>query len=377
MPGIIGSERSIPRLRSAPIALDAMGSDLRPVAEILGAADAVATSGSSVVLVGDRVLLEREMDRVGVLGRLAIQHAPETIARGESPGEAFRRKPRSSLRVALEMVRCGEASAMVSAGNTGALLVSAASILGRIHGVERPALGVGLPGLGRPVVLCDAGANASCRAGYLLGFARLASCMVRVASGRDEPIIGLLANGTEPAKDNDFTRAARRLLDGSGLAFAGCVEPHDLCDAAVDVVVTDGFTGSVLLKSMEATAHVARGVMERAVHAGASAAVGSWLVRRALRRDMTASLDDRESGGALLLGVDGLVFSLHGRSERRAIHTALRQASGLAASGLARALREAIPGPGRESRKSAEDAERAWSPAPGTIPAWSSDAPGS
>ena len=369
LPGL----RSIPSTgeRHAPIALDAMGSDLRPVAEILGAADAVRSSGLNVVLVGDREILEREMDRLGVLGRLPVRHAPQSVGMADSPVEVFRRKPRSSLRIALEMVRSGEASAMVSAGNTGALLVSAAATLGRIEGVDRPALGVQLPGLGRPVVLCDAGANASCRPAHLVGFARLASCMVRVVSGCLEPTVGLLANGVEASKGNALTRAARDLLEGSALAFTGYVEPQDLSDSGVDVLVTDGFTGNVLLKTMEATAQVARGLMERAFRAGLSSALGYWLVRRALRREMVAALDYRERGGALLLGVDGLVLSLHGRSEPRAIRTALQQATDLAASGLVQALHAVIPGTRSRVREGAADAEPSWAVEPGAIPAWS------
>lgn len=321
------------------IALDAMGSDLRPVAEILGAADAVRRAGIDVVLVGDRGLLEREMDRLGARGLMRVGHAPDCVDMGESPVEALRRKPRSSLRVALEMVRSGEVVGMVSAGNTGALLVSAAAILGRIEGVDRPALAVELPTLARPALLCDAGANSVCRPAHLLGFARLASCASAVASGRDEPRVGLLSNGAEERKGNDLTRAARMLLERSGLNFVGYVEPQDLPEGHVDVVVSDGFAGNILLKTMEATAQVAFGMMRRAFRASVPAGIGYLLARRSLRRRLTVPLDYGERGGAPLLGVNGLVLSLHGRSEACAIRTALCQAAELAASGLVDALR--------------------------------------
>ncbi|MEA2626202.1 MAG: phosphate acyltransferase [Candidatus Binatota bacterium] len=308
------------------IAIDAMGSDLAPVPEILGASRMLRHFDGEICLVGPRERLEPEMARLGCDHRIDVLDAPDTVTMEERPIEAFRRKPRSSLRIGLEAVRRGDAAALVSAGNSGALLVGAVAVLGSLPGHDRPALAVELPTMGRSTILTDAGANTACRPSHLLSFARMAAAAARVLAGVDHPTVGVLGNGTEPTKGTDLTRAATELLRASELDFTGYVEPHELPRGVVDVVVTDGFTGNVLLKTMEGTAELGRALLARAVANGVLPAIALGLARFALRRRLHGLLDYRERGGAPLLGVRGLVIAAHGRSNPDAIGGAIRQA---------------------------------------------------
>jgi glycerol-3-phosphate acyltransferase PlsX len=339
-----------------PVVIDATGSDTAPVPEILGAVEARSRFGIDVVLSGNHEALDRAMERLGCAGAVGVLDAPETIEPEDQPIEALRRKPASSMRMALEALRSRECDAVVSAGNSGALVVIATAVLGRIPGVERPALAVELPSLAGPVLFTDAGANSDCRPSHLLSFARLAERVARRMFGLSEPRIGLLCNGVELGKGNELVKASAALLETSGMNFVGRVEPHSLVDGPVDVAVTDGFNGNLVLKTMEGTARLVHTLLRRAFRESFLPAVGYSLARSALRRHVQTTIDYRERGGAPLLGVNGVVLAAHGRSGPRAIANAVRRAAAFAGSNVTASLlpvtslREVARDPGRLRR---------------------------
>jgi glycerol-3-phosphate acyltransferase PlsX len=349
---VVHSTSVEPAARVAAVALDAMGSTLRPVAEILGAAEATL-SGVEVIVVGDRTLLEREMDRLGVRGLFPVLHAPDAVRPSRQAWDGRAGRPTPSMRVALEMVRAGEVAAMASAGNPAALCDAAAATLGLIGGVDLPALAVDLATHGRTTLLCDAGANAACSAQQLLGFARLARAASLARTGA-EPTIGLLPS--EAAKE------ARSRFEQSGLDFVGFVEPDDVARGRVDVVVTDGWAGQLVWKTMKAAGPALQPPL-RASRARWPAAVGEWLARLALRRRKTEAARTKGDGGGLLLGVAGLVSSLPAASDARAIGAGLRHLRYLAAAGFVSALRSYADVVSRGCPRSAVDGEGGLRPA--------------
>src|SRR5436853_3174955 len=241
------------------VAVDAMGSDRAPDPEVRGAVRAVRERAPlEVVLVGDRAKLDPALDRAGrVAGdRITVHHAPAVVTMDDHPAQAFRTKKDSSLRVAVDLVKAGGADAMVSAGNSGAVLGFALFVLGRLPGVDRPGIVTVFPTPAGPLVLCDAGANVDPKPRALAQFGLLGACYDRVVHGRSRPRIGLLANGAEAGKGTDLTRAAHELLAAARgeLQFIGYVEGSDLFRGVVDVVATDGFTGNVVLKTCEGIA---------------------------------------------------------------------------------------------------------------------------
>lgn len=301
------------------IALDAMGSDAAPGPEVAGAVAAVREAELQVVLVGDRARLEAELSRLGAAGPgITIEHAPEVVTMDDHPGEVFRKKRKSSLRLATELVKAGRAHAVVSAGNSGATLSHALFVLGRLPRVERPAIATAFPSPRGPFTVCDVGANVDIKPTMLAQFAMLGAAYDQVVHGRARPRVGLLANGAEPGKGTELTRAAHALIaaaaarPGAGFDYAGYVEGSDLWRGAVDVVATDGFTGNIVLK-------VCEGIAE------------------ALQR-----IDYAETGGALLAGVDGVVVIAHGRSNPTAIANAVKLADRFAGADLPARLGAAV-----------------------------------
>src|SRR5437762_8306243 len=228
------------------IAVDAMGGDFGPAVVVEGAVAACREFGLASVLVGDKLAIEREIARLGAhdLG-LAVRHASQVIGMGESPSQALRRKRDSSLRVAAELVRDGEASAFISAGNTGAALAVAMFVVGVLRGVDRPAIAAVLPNLKRFTVLLDVGANIDPKPWHLFQFAVMGHVYARDILGIVEPRVGLLSVGEEEGKGNDLTKEAYEQLKDSSLNFLGNVEGRDIYNGRCDVVVTDGFTGNV------------------------------------------------------------------------------------------------------------------------------------
>jgi phosphate acyltransferase len=325
----------------APVAVDAMGGDNAPAAIVQGAIDA-ARKGQTVILVGPEERVRAELDRQRASWNLPIQvrHAPEAVGMGEHPGQAMRRKKASSIRVALELVRDGEASAAVGAGNSGAMMAGAMMVLGCAGGVQRPAILSVLPAAkGRPVML-DAGANVDCRPLHLVQFALMGDVYARRVLGVARPRIAILSNGEEASKGTATTRTAAAALERSHLRFLGYCEGRDLLVGEVDVVVTDGFTGNVALKTMEGTAQALAGMMRDALRRTLPARLGGALVKTAID-EIRRRVDWREIGGAPLLGAEGVVVIAHGASDRRAIANAVARAADGARAGCTEEIGEA------------------------------------
>jgi glycerol-3-phosphate acyltransferase PlsX len=317
-----------------PIALDAMGGDHAPEALVRGAATAVE-QGIAVLLVGDRAQLEPLIPS-GL--SLPILHASERIEDSESPSKAVRRKPDASINLAIQAVVNGKASAAVSCGHTGAAMASSLFGLGRTPGVERPAIATVLPRAdGGSLVLLDLGANVDCKPSHLAQFALMGHAFARVVLEQDAPRVALVSNGSEERKGNEQVRAAAELVARLPLDFKGFVEPQDALKGACEVLVCDGFVGNVMLKSVEATASVAGQILRREIGRHRSARLGAWLLQGALRRfrDQT---DHAQIGGALLIGVTGVVVVGHGRSDQRAVTAAIQLASRCVDQSLAERL---------------------------------------
>ncbi len=314
------------------IALDAMGGDRAP-AEIVAGAVAASARGVDVLLVGDREVLG------GVLGDLGadlpIVDAPDVVGMGEAPVRAVREKPGSSVAVCARLVRDREAAGFVSAGSTGAAMATASIIMGRLPRVLRPTIASVIPVPDNPVVLLDSGANPEVRSEHLVQFAAMGAEVSRVHHGEERPRIGLLNIGEEPGKGRALEQQAWELLARSGLRFVGNVEGRDIPSGVVDVLVTDGFTGNIVLKTMEGAVSLALGLVSSALGAaGGDVGIGVSDLLEPVR----SRLDYETIGGAHLLGTDGVVVIAHGSSSRTSIENALV----LARDGAERGLVERI-----------------------------------
>lgn len=310
-----------------PIAVDAMGGDNAPDAIVAGARRAVDELGIPVVLVGRAAEL-------GDTGGLEVIEASEVIAMDADPGSSVRKMKDSSLVRAAEAVRDGKASAMVSAGNTGATMASALLRMGRIKGVQRPAIAtpIPVPGADTPTVLLDAGANAECNAEWLVQFAQMGAVFAKQRFGIASPRVGLLSIGEEPTKGNPLVKETHKLLaEGSwigatGAQFIGNVEGRDIMTDDVDVVVTDGFTGNVALKTLEGSLKSIINSLLAAFDSSDEARAASAALWPSLM-PLYDSLDPENTGGAMLLGVDGVCIISHGSSSDRAMVNAVRVAA--------------------------------------------------
>jgi glycerol-3-phosphate acyltransferase PlsX len=313
------------------IALDAMGGDHAPVATVAGAVLAAREIGIAILLVGERDLLERELARHQTGGLdLEVRHASEVIAMDESPTQALRRRD-SSMSVGLQATRAGETGGFVFAGNTGAGMVLGAHVLGRTPGVERPAIAVAVPTPTGHTFLLDAGANVDCRPVHLAQFALMGDAYARAVRRIAAPRVGLLSNGTEQGKGNGLVRATAPLLRQLPIHFVGYVEARDISSGAVDVAVCDGFVGNLVLKGLEGFGGLIalrlRAMLQRSLKTKLAA-----VLLRAELEGLKRDLDPGETGGALLLGLEGVAVKAHGSSDARAIRNALGVASELAAS---------------------------------------------
>ncbi|MSQ41459.1 MAG: phosphate acyltransferase PlsX [Dehalococcoidia bacterium] len=318
-----------------------MGGDLAPAVTAEGAVIAAAR-GVEVALVGDAAALERECARLG--GRPAgvrIVHAADAIAMQEHAALELRRRRESSIAVGLELVKRGEVEAFVSLGNTGAVLALALVVLGRLAGVERPALAALLPSPAGPRLLLDAGANAEARPSHLVQFARLGAAYMRAVAGVADPGVRLLNIGEEPSKGSSLTLEVHAALAASSLRFLGNVEGRELATTDADVIVTDGFTGNVALKTIEGIVSLLSGEVRRAAMASLRGRAGGLLLRPSLRR-LQRQLDYRQVGGVPLLGVDGIVIVGHGRSDGEAVANAVEAAARAAQQRMVAALTAAV-----------------------------------
>lgn len=324
-----------------PVAVDAMGGDKAPSEVVAGAVRASAALGVAVTLVGDP-------DQLTSVGDLEVFPASQVIAMDADPASSVRRMKDASLVRAAELVRDGKASAMVGAGNTGATMAAALLRMGRIRGVARPAIATPLPVPGStPVILLDAGANSECQPEWLLQFAQMGAVFARARFGVDRPRVGLLSIGEEPTKGSPLVKAAHELLADEGWArdepasFVGNVEGRDLLVGAADVVVTDGFTGNVVLKTLEGGLAALVDKFGSAFDAADPSGVATRAVRNALD-DLHTALDPESTGGAMLLGVEGVCVISHGSSSARAIEQAIAVARDMVEADVVSHLRRAV-----------------------------------
>jgi glycerol-3-phosphate acyltransferase PlsX len=312
----------------ARIALDAMGGDLGPAEAVAGAIDAAA-GGVDVVLVGDEAQIAAQLALTG--SSLPIVHAPEVVHMGEDPARAIREKPGSSVATCARMVRDGSADGFVSAGSTGAAMASAAIIIGRLERVMRPTIASVFPTDGSPTVVLDSGANPEVKPEHIVQFAEMGAALSETYFDVTNPRVGLLNIGEEKGKGRVLDKEAYALLEAAPVNFIGNVEGRDVATDRADVIVTDGFTGNVFLKTTEGAASLTARLILAALDAAPGDVRSEVLpLLDPIRRRM----DYEETGGAHLLGTRGVVVIAHGSSTRRAIANALRMASDGANRGL-------------------------------------------
>jgi len=323
-----------------------MGGDEAPANTVAGVVEAVREHGDRLepILVGDEDAIKRELTLLGAesLG-IEIVHAAERVAMGESGADSFRKKKRSSLNVATQMVSAGDAMGVFSAGNTGAMVTSSLLNMGRIPGVSRPAIATLIPTEGTPpwVVILDVGATADCKPVNLFQFGVLGEVYARVFLGTERPRVGLLNIGEEPNKGSELAQESHKLLSASTLHFVGNVEGRDILHGKADVVVTDGFTGNVILKFAESFVEWGFRAVRSEIGEHLLAKMGGFLLKPSLRR-FKHRVDYTEYGGAPLLGVNGVALIGHGRSNAKAIKNALRVAGDLITRGINEEIREEL-----------------------------------
>lgn len=324
------------------IALDAMGGDHAPTETVAGAVQAVREFDLEVALVGPPDVLETELTRHGPRpAAVRVVGASETIGMDEPPAQAVRQKRDASINAAMRLVKKGEAAAVVSAGNTGAVMASALFVLGRVGDIERPALGAFFPSTQRGVLMLDVGANADCKPAYMIQFAGMGSLFMQRLFGIEQPRVGLLNIGEEENKGNELTQEVYQALQKSTLNFVGNVEGKDIATGQVDVAVMDGFTGNVAIKMSEGVVGLMFSEMRNALSSRLHYRLAAMVLRPAFRA-MRRRLDYAEYGGVPLLGVNGVVIIAHGRSDATAVKNALRAAGEAAASGIVEAMAEAF-----------------------------------
>ncbi len=324
------------------IALDAMGSDRAPYVEVHGAVMASMAAGIEVVLVGDANELKPTLAAYRKPHRVTVVHAPQAIGMDESPLKAIRQKKDSSLLVALRLVKDGYADGMLSAGNTGAVMVGARMVLGPIKGVARCAIGQAIPTLKDPVLVLDLGANVDCTARFLCEFAEMGVVYSQRALGVRNPRVGLLNIGEEQVKGNEVLKTVHRSLSAlEHINFIGNVEPKGLYKGVADVVVCDGFVGNLVLKTSESVASLVSGLIKRELSSRWISKFGALLSLGAFRR-VKKYMDPNEHGGGPLLGVNGTVIIGHGASSARGIMNGIYCASRAVESGVNEHIRDGI-----------------------------------
>jgi len=313
-------------MKSIRIAVDAMGGDHGPAPIVKGAVEAVRRFGHQVILVGDPAILEKELATAqGKDLPIRIVASDSVVEMHESPAQACRQKPKSSIMIAAKLVADKEADAVVSAGNSGATMAAALWHLKRLPGVSRPAIMTFMPTLKGFCILGDAGANVDCKPKHLLQFAIMGSQLMKAVFGNPNPKVGIVSIGEEETKGNELTLAASELLKKHVPNFVGNVEGRDIPKGMADVVVCDGFVGNVILKFGEGLASALVGLIKEGVMGRPLAMLGGFLMRGALR-NVKKRTDYAEYGGAPLVGVNGVCIICHGKSNSRAIYNAVRVA---------------------------------------------------
>ncbi len=309
------------------IVLDGMGGDHGPIELVQGAVDSLEHDGHNIIIIGDENALNEELAKHKYdQSRITVMHATEEIMMEEAPVKAVRTKKQSSIVLGLNMVKNKEADIFVSAGSTGALLAGGLFILGRIHGIDRPAIATIYPVFGKePSLLLDIGANTECRPNNLFEFATMGSIYMEKVIGRENPTVGLLNNGSEENKGNTLTKATHEMLKKSALNFVGNVEARDLPRGAADVITTDGFTGNAVLKVSEGMGLMFLQEMKSIFTSGVKEKIGALLVKDKLA-EFKKAIDYSEYGGAPILGVKGGIIKMHGSSKAKAVKNGILKA---------------------------------------------------
>jgi glycerol-3-phosphate acyltransferase PlsX len=325
-----------------PIILDMMGSDKYPEPEIEAAIVAAKELKEEIILVGNTPIYEQKIKQLGGDALpICFVYAPDVVEMTDKPVEGTRQKPNNSMAVGIRLIKEGKGQAFVSAGNTGAAMFNAIRTLGRIEGVQRPALSAIFPTRTGHCIVLDIGANVDCRPEFLYQFAILGSIYAEKILGKINPRIGLLSNGEEPGKGNQLVKDTFPMIANSGLNFIGNIEGKELFGGEVDVVVTDGFIGNVLVKSSEAVAKLIIDILKQELMSSFITKVGALLAKPAFLK-IKKLVDPSEVGAAPLLGINGLIFVGHGRSDSQAIVSALRLAHQTIKMDLLSALRKGI-----------------------------------
>jgi glycerol-3-phosphate acyltransferase PlsX len=322
------------------IVLDAMGSDNFPLPEIEAAYQAAAELDTRIFLVGQeeriKPLIAKHND-----SRVELIHAPEILEMGDKPARNARNKADNSMAIGMDMLKDGRADAFVTAGNTGGAMANGLFRLGRIPGVKRPALTTVLPTRTGFAIAVDIGANADCKPLFLLQFGVMGSIYAEKVLGIQNPKVALLSNGEEEGKGNTLVKESFPLFKESSLNFVGNAEPKELFRGEIDVIVHDGFTGNVMIKTSEAVAKLLLDVMKEELTSSLVTKIGAGLAMPAFR-NLQKVMDPRQIGAAPLLGIDGLIFVGHGRSDALALVNSIKRAQQAIDAGLLPSLKEAI-----------------------------------
>ena len=303
------------------VAVDAMGGDHSPKIVVKGAVEAASELGIDITLVGNRNIIAKELD-LTCSDHIQVHHCEEVVQMDESPSKAFFKKKDASIRVAFDLMKKGAVDAVVSAGNSGAILAAGILTSGRMEGVERPAIAGIFPSEKGPVTLIDVGANVDCRPSYLLQFGIMADAFAKSCLGIKNPKIGLLSIGKESGKGNELVRLAKSFFKESPLNFVGNVEGRDIFTGDVDIIVCDGFVGNVALKLSEGMGHTMVGFLKRELASSFFGRAALIFGHNALEK-FKRKLNYEEYGGAPLLGINGVCIICHGASSSRAIKKAI------------------------------------------------------
>lgn len=339
------------------IVVDAMGSDSNPLPDVEGAVLAAREyTGTDIILTGVEDAIRKELAKYDTSGlNIQVVHTDQTVTMEDKPSRVGRAKPDSSMAVGMRLVKEGKADAFVTAGNTGAALAYATlHELKRMENVMRPAFPGIIPIKGRRVILADSGANADCRPEWLVQFAVMCSAYAENVLKITNPSVAMLSNGEEEGKGNDLVRATVPLMAESGLNFIGNVEPKDAIQIAADVIITDGFTGNVFLKTLEAMGSLMLDLLRQELTADIRSKLGAALAYPAFRR-VYHQVDPFEIGGAPLLGVNGIVIVGHGRTNAKGIKNAINQARQAVSANVLEIIRERMLTQ-KKSRPAADDA---------------------
>ncbi|BDV43186.1 phosphate acyltransferase [Geotalea uraniireducens] len=319
-----------------------MGGDNAPAIEVAGAVAAAREYGIPITLVGDTERLRQELDKHDVRGLdISLHHASEVVGMHDAASDAVRRKKDSSIRVAFELVKSGEADVVVSAGNSGATMAAGMFVLKRLKGIDRPAIAQIFPTLRGKTLVLDVGGNVDCKPIHLVQFAIMGEVYARHVIGVDQPRIGLLSNGEEDSKGNELTRETNSILKNISFEYVGYVEGRDIFNGMVDVVVCDGFVGNVVLKLSEGLADAVGKMLKYEIKRSFLSKLGYLFVHKAFK-NFKKKVDYAEYGGAPLLGINGVAMICHGGSNVKAIKNAIHFAHEYARKGVNQRLAEKL-----------------------------------